>query len=154
MFKCNLSMLRLTSMLSLFALPIALTRLLCFQQRTRPPFSFAMPTTDGVCTSHFPNCMVLWVLILHRHPKFVFRCSDDGGGNGRKSLDGCTGTLYPVTLRWYENSRMSRTTARSHQLHIPPNEYHMGLLRIRHESTNVSPIQAWFARRDIPRETT
>jgi alpha-1,2-glucosyltransferase len=53
-FKCNLPMLRLTTMLTLLTLPIPLTRLLCFHQRTRPPPSVMTPTPDGVVLAAFP----------------------------------------------------------------------------------------------------
>ncbi|KAL0578479.1 glucosyltransferase [Marasmius crinis-equi] len=54
MFKCNLQMLRLTTMLSLLALPIALTRLISFHQRVRPPSSLLSPTPEAIILSFFP----------------------------------------------------------------------------------------------------
>ncbi len=47
-------MLRLTVTMTLLALPIALTRLLCIYQRVRPPTSFLSPTVESVVLSMFP----------------------------------------------------------------------------------------------------
>ncbi|KAF8922192.1 glucosyltransferase [Mucidula mucida] len=54
LFKCNVPMLRLTVTMTLLALPIALTRLLCIYQRVRPPTSFLSPTVESVVLSMFP----------------------------------------------------------------------------------------------------
>ncbi|KAL0071717.1 glucosyltransferase [Marasmius tenuissimus] len=54
MFKCNLQMLRLTTLLSLLALPIALTRLVCFHKRIRPPSSLLAPSPEAILLSFFP----------------------------------------------------------------------------------------------------
>ena len=56
-FKCNLPVLRLTPLLTLLALPFALTRLLCYHKRIRPPASFFAPTAESVVLSAFP---VVW----------------------------------------------------------------------------------------------
>ena len=56
-FKCNLPVLRLTPLLTLLALPFALTRLLCYHKRLRPPASFFTPTAESVVLSAFP---VVW----------------------------------------------------------------------------------------------
>lgn len=47
-------MLRLTSTLSLLALPIVLTRLTCLHQRRRPPSYLLAPTPDAIVLSLFP----------------------------------------------------------------------------------------------------
>ncbi|KAG7098940.1 hypothetical protein E1B28_000830 [Marasmius oreades] len=54
LFKCNLQMLRLTTTLSLLALPIVLTRLLCFHKRIRPPSLLLSPTPEAIILSLFP----------------------------------------------------------------------------------------------------
>ena len=53
-FKCNLPVLRLTPLLTLLALPFALTRLLCYHKRSRSPASFFSPTAESVVLSAFP----------------------------------------------------------------------------------------------------
>ncbi|EFI28605.1 DIE2/ALG10 family protein [Coprinopsis cinerea okayama7 len=53
-FKCNLSMLRLTTMLALLALPLVLTRLLCYHKRIRPPTTWLSPSLEAVVLSFFP----------------------------------------------------------------------------------------------------
>ncbi|KAF8202972.1 glucosyltransferase [Pholiota molesta] len=52
--KCNLSMLRLTPALMLMALPLVLTRLLCFHQRVRPPAGALAPTLEAMVLTAFP----------------------------------------------------------------------------------------------------
>lgn len=54
LFKCNVSMLRLTPLLTLLALPLALTRLLCYHKRERPPTSFMSPLPEAIVLSAFP----------------------------------------------------------------------------------------------------
>lgn len=54
MLKCNLPMLRLTPLLTLLMLPIALTRLLCYHKRERPPTSLSAPTPEAIILSAFP----------------------------------------------------------------------------------------------------
>jgi hypothetical protein len=53
MFKCNLSMLRLTPMLALLALPPALARVLAFHRRERPP-KLLTPGAPAVVLAAFP----------------------------------------------------------------------------------------------------
>jgi len=47
-------MLRLTPLLTLLLLPFALTRLLCFHARVRPPPSALAPRLDAVTLAAFP----------------------------------------------------------------------------------------------------
>jgi alpha-1,2-glucosyltransferase len=54
LFKCRLPTLRLTPLLTLLILPLALTRLLCHHKRLRPPPSLLTPTLDAVMLSTFP----------------------------------------------------------------------------------------------------
>ncbi|KAJ3513055.1 hypothetical protein NLJ89_g3163 [Agrocybe chaxingu] len=54
LFKCNVSMLRLTPLLTLLALPLALTRLLCYHKRERPPASITSPLVEAIILSAFP----------------------------------------------------------------------------------------------------
>ncbi|KAJ8703038.1 glucosyltransferase [Pleurotus ostreatus] len=54
MFKCTLPMLRLTTTFTLLALPIMLTKLLCFHQRERPPSSLLSPSIEALVLSSFP----------------------------------------------------------------------------------------------------
>ncbi len=54
LFKCTLPTLRLTPLLTLLSLPLALTRLLCYHKRIRPPPSLFTPTLDAVVLSTFP----------------------------------------------------------------------------------------------------
>lgn len=54
MLKCNLSMLRLTPLLALLSLPIALTPLVAYHKRERPPPSLATPLLEAVILASFP----------------------------------------------------------------------------------------------------
>lgn len=54
MFKCTLPMLRLTTTFTLLALPIVFTKLLCFNQRERPPSSLLSPSIEALVLSSFP----------------------------------------------------------------------------------------------------
>jgi len=57
MFKCNVSMLRLTPLLTLLALPIALTRLICYYKRERLRSHILSPVPEAIVLSTFP---ILW----------------------------------------------------------------------------------------------
>ncbi|KAL0950710.1 hypothetical protein HGRIS_007486 [Hohenbuehelia grisea] len=72
MFKCTLPMLRLTTSLSLLALPIVLTRLLCFHQRERPPSSFLAPTIGALVLSAFPVAWFFGFLYYTEVPSLLF----------------------------------------------------------------------------------
>ncbi|KAI3615441.1 glycosyltransferase family 59 protein [Moniliophthora roreri] len=72
MFKCNLAMLRLTTTLSLLALPIVLTRLICFHRRTRPPVNLLAPTPDAIVLSLFPIAWFFGFLYYTEVPSLVF----------------------------------------------------------------------------------
>jgi alpha-1,2-glucosyltransferase len=52
--KCATPVLRYTVLLSLLALPLALTRLLSFYKRERPPASLLSPLPEAVVLSAFP----------------------------------------------------------------------------------------------------
>ncbi|EPQ61060.1 glucosyltransferase [Gloeophyllum trabeum ATCC 11539] len=72
LFKCNLQMLRLTPMLALVALPIALTHLLSYHQRVRPPSSLLAPTLESVVLSAFPIVWFFGFLYYTEVPSLLF----------------------------------------------------------------------------------
>ena len=72
MFKCTLPMLRLTTVLSLLALPVVLTRLLCHHQRQRPPQSWLTPTPDALVLSAFPIAWFFAFLYYTEVPSLLF----------------------------------------------------------------------------------
>jgi alpha-1,2-glucosyltransferase len=53
LFKCNIPMLRLTTTLTLLALPLALSRLLCYHKRERQR-TMLSPLNEAVFLSFFP----------------------------------------------------------------------------------------------------
>lgn len=65
-------MLRLTTLLTLLALPIALTRLLCYHKRERPPTSFFSPTPESVVLSLFPIAWFFGFLYYTEVPSLLF----------------------------------------------------------------------------------
>jgi len=72
MLKCTLPMLRLTTTLSLLGLPIALTRLVCYHQRQRPPTSSLTPTAESIVLSAFPLAWFFGFLYYTEVPSLVF----------------------------------------------------------------------------------
>lgn len=71
MLKCNLAMLRLTPLFTLVTLPIALTRLLCFHKRERPPTSLFAPIPEAVVLSTFPIAWFFGFLYYTEVPSLV-----------------------------------------------------------------------------------
>ena len=71
-FNCNLPVLRLTPLLTLLALPFALTRLLCYHKRLRPPASFFTPTAESVVLSAFPVAWFFGFLYYTDVPSVLF----------------------------------------------------------------------------------
>lgn len=72
MFKCNLSMLRLTPMLCLAVIPFALTRLLCYHKRVRPPHTVFAPTAEAVVLASFPIAWFFGFLYYTETPSLLF----------------------------------------------------------------------------------
>jgi alpha-1,2-glucosyltransferase len=70
MFKCNLNLLRLTTTLTLFALPLVLTRLVSFHQRRRPPPTLA-PSIEALVLSTFPIAWFFGFLYYTEVPSLV-----------------------------------------------------------------------------------
>ncbi|KAG2350705.1 glycosyltransferase family 59 protein [Suillus weaverae] len=70
MFKCNLNLLRLTTTLTLFALPLVLTRLLGFHQRRRSPPKLA-PSIEALVLSTFPIAWFFGFLYYTEVPSLV-----------------------------------------------------------------------------------
>lgn len=72
LFKCNLPTLRLTPLVTLLVLPFALTRLLCYHQRIRPPSSLFVPSLDAVVLSAFPIVWFFGFLYYTEVPSLFF----------------------------------------------------------------------------------
>lgn len=72
MLKCNLAMLRLTPLLTLLILPIALTRLLCYHKRERPPSSLFTPLSEAVILAAFPIAWFFGFLYYTEVPSLAF----------------------------------------------------------------------------------
>ena len=71
LFKCNLSMLRLTAMLSLLALPVVLTPLIAYHKRERPPSSLTTPLLEAVILASFPLAWFYGFLYYTEVPSLV-----------------------------------------------------------------------------------
>jgi hypothetical protein len=72
MFKCTLPMLRLTTVLALMSLPLAITHLVCFHKRIRPPSSSFVPTADALVLGAFPIAWFFGFLYYTEVPSLVF----------------------------------------------------------------------------------
>ncbi|CAL1696250.1 unnamed protein product [Somion occarium] len=70
--KCNLAMLRLIPLLTLVALPLAITRLLCFHKREQPPSSFTTPSPEAVVLASFPIAWFFGFLYYTEVPSLLF----------------------------------------------------------------------------------
>src|SRR6266576_2629092 len=70
-FKCITPVLRFTVLLSLLALPIPLTRLLCFYKRVRPPDSLLSPLPEALVLSAFPIAWFFGFLYYTDVPSLV-----------------------------------------------------------------------------------
>ncbi|KAJ7042691.1 glucosyltransferase [Mycena alexandri] len=72
MLKCNVPMLRLTTMLPYLTLPLVLTRLMCFHQRERIPARLLSPTVDALVLSAFPIAWFFGFLYYTEVPSLLF----------------------------------------------------------------------------------
>lgn len=72
LFKCNVAMLRLSTLLSLLALPAALTRLLCYHKRERPPASIIVPIFEAIVLAAFPIAWFFGFLYYTDVPSLLF----------------------------------------------------------------------------------
>ncbi|THH12141.1 hypothetical protein EW145_g160 [Phellinidium pouzarii] len=72
LFKCNLSILRLTPLVTLLSLPLILTRLLSLQRRVRPPRELFSPTVDAIALSLFPIAWFFGFLYYTDVPSLAF----------------------------------------------------------------------------------
>lgn len=70
LFKCNLSQLRLTPLLTLVGLPLALSHVTAFYNRERPP-SLLSPRLDAVVLSCFPIAWFFGFLYYTEVPGLV-----------------------------------------------------------------------------------
>jgi len=72
LFNCNVAMFRLTSLLSLLALPVVLTRLLCYHKRERPPASIIVPVLEATVLAAFPLAWFFGFLYYTDVPSLLF----------------------------------------------------------------------------------
>lgn len=72
LFNCNVPMLRLTTLLSLLSLPIALTRLLCYHQHERPAHPILSPSLEAIVLSAFPIVWFFGFLYYTEVPSVLF----------------------------------------------------------------------------------
>jgi DIE2/ALG10 family len=72
LFNCNVSMLRLTTLLSLLSLPIALTRLLCYHKRERSAHPILSPSLEAIVLSAFPIAWFFGFLYYTEVPSVLF----------------------------------------------------------------------------------
>lgn len=140
MFKCNLAMLRLTPLLALLALPIVLTRLLCFHQREWPPQSWYIPTPEAVIVSAFPIAWFFGFLYYTELPSLVFVIATVTAAASDRHWTAALVRSMPLGLNIALTK--DRMLARVHQLHFPPEQRHMGAICLRSEPAHVLALQA------------
>ncbi|KAG2155488.1 glycosyltransferase family 59 protein [Suillus clintonianus] len=129
MFKCNLALLRLTTTLTLFALPLVLARLLRFHQRRRPPPTLA-PSIEALVLSTFPIAWFFGFLYYTEVPSLVsVLCTVVAAAQNKHWLAGLLGIVSCLfrqnnviwVLYAYAASQLMRLRfKRGHALHDPP----------------------------------
>ena len=72
LFNCNVPMLRLTTLLSLLSLPIALTRLLCYHKRERSAHPILSPSLEAIVLSAVPIAWFFGFLYYTEVPSVLF----------------------------------------------------------------------------------
>ena len=72
LFNCNVPMLRLTTLLSLLSLPIALTRLLCYHKRERSAHPILSPSLEAIVLSAVPIVWFFGFLYYTEVPSVMF----------------------------------------------------------------------------------
>ena len=135
-------MLRLTTMLSLLALPIALTPLLAFHKRERPPPSVATPLLEAVILASFPLAWFYGFLYYTEVPSLVSVVSTVVlASQERHWLAAlvCVGCSSDPSER---HSLRTSMAVRSGQLHIPPEQHYMGIVRLRIQPAHGSAVPA------------
>lgn len=148
LFKCNLPTLRLTPLITLLVLPFALTRLLCWHQRVRPPSSSFVPTLDAVVLSAFPIVWFFGFLYYTEVPSLLFVVSTIVASSQNKhwlaALVRPRFLLLTLVWRWRcmcEGTLTdARMLARSCKLHVQTDEHNMGSVCLCVESVDVSQV--------------
>lgn len=129
-FKCTLPILRLTPMLCLLALPIILTRLLCYQRREHPPTELLAVTGDAIALSLFPIAWFFGFLFYTDVPSLAFVLGTVLAAlQGRHILAAVVGIVSNLCSFQFHLLNSSRI-ARPSKLHIQTDKHCMGLLRI------------------------
>ncbi|KDR84862.1 hypothetical protein GALMADRAFT_233298 [Galerina marginata CBS 339.88] len=132
--KCNVAMLRLTPALTLMALPIALTRLISYHKRERPPPSILTPLPEAVVLAAFPVAWFFGFLYYTEVPSLLFVvCTIVAASQQNHWLAALLGlvscTFRQTNIVWvlyaYASSqlmylRFRRTAAGEARLHDPP----------------------------------
>ena len=128
LFKCNLSVLRLTPLLCLLSLPLVLTRLLSLIRRVRPPNELLSPTIDSIALSLFPIGWFYGFLYYTDVPSLVFVLL-----TVIMALENRHGMASLVRLNFFFSESyliVQLCTVWITQLYIQTNEYNLGSLCI------------------------
>ena len=150
MLKCNLAMLRLTPLLALCALPLALTRLLCYHKRERPPPSPVTPISEAVVLALFPIAWFFGFMYYTEVPSLVFVVLSVVAATQNQHW---LSALVSVFGRCASRVKLSgtlntgRAAARSDQLYIPPKQHHLGAVCLRIQSADVLAFSSCSAGR-------
>ena len=122
----------------LLSLPIILTRLLSLQRRVRPPQELLSPTSDALAISLFPIAWFFGFLYYTDLPSVVFvLLSVLSAFEGNHLLSALVSSLeHP------DKYVLILSTARSCELYVPTDQYNMGRVCIRIQSTQSIAIPA------------
>lgn len=149
MLKCNLSMLRLTPMLSLAALPVALTSLVCYHKREHPPASITTPLLEAVVLASFPLAWFFGFLYYTEVPSVVSVVLTVVYASRGKHWSAAMVRFFCLNVMPDSASRRTSMLDRPCQLHVPPEQHNMGAVRLRIQPAYVPPVPAFAAQHDL-----
>ena len=142
--KCNLSVLRLTPLLTLMSLPLVITRLLCFHKREHPPSTLTAPLPEAVVLASFPIAWFFGFLYSTEVPSLVsVILTITYATKGKHWLAALVCLHFPLLSPTAESSTTDPGSQRivwCFKLHISSDQRCLGVVRICCKSTHVSPV--------------
>lgn len=150
MFKCNLSMLRLTTLLTLLALPMALTRLICVYKRERHREGILTPIPEALVLSAFPIAWFFGFLYYTEVPSLVsVVLTVVAASEGKHTL----AALVPYSCHLALSIDTQRSIlVWSCELHFQADQHRLGSLCVCCQSAYVPTIQTVASKRGAPGE--
>lgn len=130
-------MLRLTPALTLMALPLVLTRLLCFHKRVRPPAGALAPTLEALVLSAFPLAYFFGFLYYTDVPSLLsvvgtIALAAAGKHWAAAAVREFSVIVFSVVLMFMGY------VGRACKLYVQADEYHLGVICVRCEPAYAS----------------